>query len=68
MRNWLRQRSHQRRLALGLLTLAFGCFAQAVWLEAKAELVQALFEPATEQPILIACYVPDGLQPAATQR
>ena len=57
VQHWLRQRANQRKLALGLLALAFGCFAQALWIEAKAELAQAFSDP--PNTMMLACYVPE---------
>lgn len=51
MRSWLAQRRNQRRLALGTLTVAVGCFAQALWIHAKAELAQVLIESAWERTL-----------------
>jgi sortase A len=51
MRRWLAQRRNQRRLALGTLTVALGCFAQAIWIHAKAELAQVLIESAWERTL-----------------
>jgi len=51
MRKWLAQRKNQRRLALGTLTVALGCFAQAMWIQAKAELAQVLIESAWEKTL-----------------
>lgn len=49
MRKWLAQRKHQRLLALATLTLAVGCFAQALWIHTKAELAQLLIASAWER-------------------
>ena len=54
----LRQRAYQRQLAVGLLTLAFGCFAQALWIGAKAELAQAFADPSNAALTSVACYMP----------
>jgi sortase A len=51
MRKWLTQRGNQRKLALGTLTVALGCFAQALWIHAKAELAQVLIESAWERTL-----------------
>lgn len=51
---WLKQRANQRRLALGLLTLAFGCFAQALWIEAKAGLALTFRDPSAAT-LTLAC-------------
>ena len=54
----LRQRAYQRQLAAGLLTLAFGCFAQALWVGAKEELAQAFSDPSNAALTWVACYMP----------
>lgn len=54
----LRQRAYQRQIAAGLLTLAFGCFAQALWVGTKAELAQAFADPSNAKLTLVACYMP----------
>ena len=50
-RAWLAQRGNQRKLALGALALAVGCFTQAMWIHLKAELAQVLIESAWERTL-----------------
>lgn len=59
VQRWLRQRANQRKLVLSLLTLAFGCFAQALWIEANEELAQVFGKPSTTT-MMLACYVPEA--------
>lgn len=53
---WLKNRRNQRKLALGLLALAAGCFAQALWIEAKGEFASRFAD---------SCYIPDTLPAGA---
>jgi uncharacterized protein HemY len=59
IREWLRQRANQRKLAVALLVLGFGCFAQALWIDAKDEWAQAFGAPSPEAMTLVACYLPE---------
>ncbi|MGV3590535.1 MAG: hypothetical protein ACO1PZ_02525 [Gammaproteobacteria bacterium] len=64
----LRQRAYQRQLAVGLLTLAFGCFAQALWVGTKAELAQAFADPSNAALTWVACYMPGTAQQDVASR
>jgi hypothetical protein len=56
LREWFRQHANQRKLAVGLLILGFGCFAQALWIEVKGEWGQVVGGPSPEAVTLVACY------------
>lgn len=62
---WLKNRRNQRKLALGLLALAAGCFAQALWIEAKGEFASRFADSPRPTLTLVACYIPDTLPAGA---